>query len=86
MIWRDRDGWPIELWLGRPFKNFVRLCCQWIRGNWWGGRRCFKHEFNHIDPTIVDPRNRPGCYPTNYGLKRYESEDEYFGRTRKENE
>ena len=43
MTLKDKHGWPIELWTGRPVKNAVRLVCQWVRGNWYGGSRNFRH-------------------------------------------
>lgn len=33
--WRkDIKGWPIELFIDRPFKNFIRIICQNIRKPW----------------------------------------------------
>lgn len=30
--WRkDKDGWPVVTWQGRPFASFLRVVCQNIR-------------------------------------------------------
>ncbi len=33
MAWyrKDKYGWPIELYKGRPITNFIRIVCQNIR-------------------------------------------------------
>ena len=28
---KDKDGWPIEGFVGKPIKSFIRLVCQNIR-------------------------------------------------------
>jgi len=32
MTWRDKYGWPVELFIGRPFTNFVRIL---LHGDIW---------------------------------------------------
>jgi len=31
--WTDNQGYPIERFIGKPFKSFFRVICQIIRGN-----------------------------------------------------
>jgi len=33
IIFIDSYGWPIETFIGKPIKSFIRLLCQFIRGN-----------------------------------------------------
>ena len=45
---QDKMGWPIETIQGRPIQNIVRLICQWLRGNWYGGRFGFLRKWFNI--------------------------------------
>lgn len=31
--WKDRQGYPIEGYINNPLRSFIRLVCQFIRGN-----------------------------------------------------
>jgi hypothetical protein len=33
LVWIDKNGYPIEKFINKPFKSFCRLLCQIMRGN-----------------------------------------------------
>jgi hypothetical protein len=62
LVWRDNNGYPIEGFIGKPIKSFLRLVCQIIRGN---SKLIIIQPSEKIESINVKNNSRCKCRPYN---------------------